>query len=271
MSDVQDGAPDTGASDGLDFDGIESFELGDDGSLQPTFSASEEDSETPETVATETPATKQDDKPAEPAHDWEKRYSDLRPEFDRVTQANAAMRRELDYLKGAVDTIGRAGQKEKDTQAEPEVDYLELISDPKRAQQHFNTLVEQAVQERLKEYEPHFIELELGREVRDAASKYPDFFEMRPHMQKVFETFPDEDITFDRAYQIAKRFVATNPSPAEADKGKVDLTALKSKAARVNPESGVAGAAVEAEPAKPAVGSLEDAFNLALRQATGRK
>lgn len=289
MSDIQGGAPagqDTGASDGgFDFDSIDSFEM-IDGSLQPVFGEAEEpaaDAATETTTETKTAETPAPDTAATPeaGHDWEKRYSDLRPAFDRVTQDNARMRRELDYLKGQIDAALGSGRKqeEKTEQPEDEVDYYDLMADPKRARAHFDSMVERAVQQRLAAYEPHFVEMELASELRGVVGKYPDFISMQPYIHQVFEVFPNTDISFEQAYHIAKRFFPSATAQPQHDAGKpdpkpdakkVDMARLKERAARVNPETGVGGPAVDDQP-KQEANDLEEAFNMALRSLSGRR
>ena len=266
-------AAELSADAGSVFDQIESFEIVN-GQLEPIFTQGETEtpSAEPDQPAT-TPA------PAEGTHDWEKRYTDLRPAFDRASQENARLREQLSYLQGQL-----AGGKPKDAPKEDEadIDIYEVLGDKQRRERWIGEEVDRRVEARLSNFEPHFVEMTLQSELRAALEKYPDFMTMQPHIAKVYEAFPGEDISFDRAYQLAKRFFGdkaqdASPQPqAQAgkpagagDSRKVDMAALQERAARVNPETGVAGPSVAEQPPREA-GSFQEAFEMAL-QGMGRQ
>jgi hypothetical protein len=271
MADDLSGAPESGADDGFDFDGIEGFEMRD-GSLQPYGRDPEESDETPEPAAKPEPEPKPEPAAA-PVHDFEKRYNDLRPHADRVAAENRTLREQLAYLTGHVEA-GKKPEREREPEAE-EIDYLSLMTDPRRADQHFQSLVDREVSKRMESYEPLFLDMRLGNELRETIGKFPDFLEHQEAMGKVYEMFPGQDITFEQAYHIAKKFglsgtPAPSPAPTPAPTPKVDAAAIRERAKRVNAETGVGGSTGVEETAKPKVGSVQDAFEQAWRGARAR-
>jgi hypothetical protein len=115
--------------------------------------------------------------------------------------------------------------------------------------------------------------------LREAASEIgPDFFTMQPWISKVLR-LRGVDMSFKDAYREAKRLKqefggeAQGAAPAQAGRTpqgtpapaaktqstrKVDIGELRSRAAQVNPERGVAGADVTEPP--PQARSFREAF-----------
>lgn len=286
LEQVGSDAPAEGGDTGSEFAGLETFEMNDDtGELEAKFSPPEE----PEAAADDVdePAG---DAPAEDSADtYEKRYNDLRAEFDRrnsgyqqaerIAEENAKLRAIAGRLLAE-----RKGKPASAADDDGEVDYLEVFSDPRRGREFLNSFgariaasVRAEVMREFDEFRPALIETNLSREAREALIEHPDIPQYYELMDKVYDMFPDQEIPIARAYQIAKKMASLipgssteqprqeTPASAETTRARVPATELRERAARYETETGVASAAGD-RPTKPAAQSVKDAFDQALAE-----
>lgn len=237
------------------FDSIDSFEIVN-GQLEPIF---REDQEEGNSQVEPDAGEAAEAAPEVPSNEWERKYQEL---SDRAAQETTRLREELSYLKGHIEArkpevVPNAPKEDED------IDIFEVLGDRSKRDQWISGEVNRRVEEHLAKWEPHLAELSLQSELRGAMEKYPDFMAMQPKIAKVYEAFPGEDIPFERAYALAKRFFGSEAAAAP-DSRKVDMAALQERAAKVNPETGVAGAAV-GERAPREAGDFAEAFEMALK------
>lgn len=103
-------------------------------------------------------------------------------------------------------------QQQPPQQSEPEIDPEKLNEQMmekfyENPSEFFKELREQAVQEARKDFEPIMKERRINSEIQSLQSKYQDFGDNVPHMQKVIEEMGEaeaEKIGLERVYLIAK-------------------------------------------------------------------
>lgn len=280
MSDTYEDVGVETADDGYDgaggADDLESIDMGADGQLEFKFREDEVDEEAaPEAEASASvPSTEEQPEAHAQPDPWEKRAKDAQAWATRAAQENARLREQMAYLQGQRESAPRRQPEQ------PEIDPLDLMSDPAKFRSFVNEQIEAGVQERLRPYEPHFAELELRAELQEVVNKYGDeFIRMQPQLSRVFQHFAarQQDISFEDAFLLARQLgppaeapvaagqpAQRTPAPAAAAPPgrRVPLQDLQRRAARVTPETGIAGASV-AE-VRPEPRTRREAFEQAL-------
>jgi hypothetical protein len=191
-------------------DSVESIELGEDGSLDMVIADPDEGEheyvyvdEAGQPIQDEGPSAPTQDTPAEPAHDWEKRYGDLQPQFTKVTQENAELRERLARIEGQLqgDTSGKTDTKEPWDPWTDEAQPSSGLTEDKVVD-----VVKAVLDEAMSLYVPQDMvkQWNANAEVSKAQNDHDDFTEMVPHIEAVYERFPDADMSVEQAYQLAK-------------------------------------------------------------------
>jgi uncharacterized coiled-coil protein SlyX len=268
--------------------GDQGFAMTDDGeiNLPPESLKAEED--TP-------PAGGEEGAPAE-SHNWEKRYTDLEPEFTRKSQKLAelenetlpAMAAQMERLQGQIDVLTQQGggtpQVDDDGRVEIPSNFGEVIMQDAEAGAGLIAEIADRVAERrlapiLERVAPVLEDWELETELRTAALApgREDFFELLPTIRDIIVR-SETDLTFDDAYTLAKTFkdvdqlpkgetapVAATPAAQTGDR--ISPEEAQQIAARLKPDTSVSG---EVQPTPRVAGSVEDAFNMAVEDVLGR-
>jgi hypothetical protein len=274
------------SGEGDAFANLDSFEANaETGELEAKFSAPEPEAEA---AAEDSPDLHDDGAVAEEADTYEKRYNDLRAEFDRrnasYTQAEKAVEEnaKLRMLAGRLLQERRGGRAAGDD--EENVDYLEAFSDPKKGREllaareaRIIARVREEVRQELEQYRPALEDSAMSREVREAVIEHPDLFNYGPLMEQVYDMFPDQEITIKRAYLIAKKMASLAPggasgkqppveTPADPkpSRGQVSVSELRDRAALLETETGVGG--VVGDRVKKPAQSRREAFDQAFEE-----
>lgn len=188
-------------------DSVESIELGEDGSLDMKIVSEPEyddgyDYGTPDQpAAVEVQPELTQDTPSAPQHDWEKRYNDLQPEFTKVTQQNAELRERLDNIEGMLKSQATSKPRQDEFGYD---DYGQ--PDPQAFEQQVSEITKAVLDEALQLYVPQDMvkQWRANSEVQEALNAHEDFTEMLPHIESVYNRFPEADMTVEQAYQLAK-------------------------------------------------------------------
>lgn len=258
---------------------IEDALMGDDGEI--TFASDDDNLETDAEPAVEREVTPSEPAPSAPpkaGHDWEKRYNDLLPEFTRRSQELAELKKDvIPGLQRQIDQI-RAGQTQPDKESSEDLvdvpsNLIEALQNPETGAQLIMQLADKVVEQRLGAFvgrvAPMLEDYEIEQELRDVAlaEGNEDFFELLPQVRQIIARSSHE-VSFADALEIARTFRGvggTTSEPAEAEKPqpatqKVSAKEIAQAAARLQPETGVAGEVQE--PARK-VGTVEDAVEAA--------
>jgi hypothetical protein len=248
--------------------------------LEPVEEDSSYEQETEEVVEETAP------EPAPEPVNWEKRYADAQRWGGSKAEEAARLRERVQYLEGR---LAGTQPPQEQRQPDPGFDPYEVMSDPARFDQVINEraarMAEAAVEARLREYEPVLVQMSLTAELQDTVNRYGDeFIALQPQISKVFQHFArrGEDISFEEAFHLAREFGGTPaapaartgrtpqgtpaPGPSAAPSRRVNARELHSRAARVNAETGVAGAAVTES--KVEARNFREAFDMAVADLT---
>jgi uncharacterized coiled-coil protein SlyX len=268
--------------------GNQGFAMTDDGEINIPPESLEAEEDTP-------PAGGEEGAPAE-SHNWEKRYTDLEPEFTRKSQKLAelenetlpAMAAQMERLQGQIDVLTQQGggtpQVDDDGRVEIPSNFGEVIMQDAEAGAGLIAEIADRVAERrlapiLERVAPVLEDWELETELRTAALApgREDFFELLPTIRDIIVR-SETDLTFDDAYTLAKTFkdvdqlpkgetapVAATPAAQTGDR--ISPEEAQQIAARLKPDTSVSG---EVQPTPRVAGSVEDAFNMAVEDVLGR-
>jgi uncharacterized coiled-coil protein SlyX len=268
--------------------GDQGFAMTDDGEINLPPESLKAEEGTP-------PAGGEEGAPAE-SHNWEKRYTDLEPEFTRKSQKLAelenetlpAMAAQMERLQGQIDVLTQQGggtpQVDDDGRVEIPSNFGEVIMQDAEAGAGLIAEIADRVAERrlapiLERVAPVLEDWELETELRTAALApgREDFFELLPTIRDIIVR-SETDLTFDDAYTLAKTFkdvdqlpkgetapVAATPAAQTGDR--ISPEEAQQIAARLKPDTSVSG---EVQPTPRVAGSVEDAFNMAVEDVLGR-
>jgi hypothetical protein len=189
---------------------VDSIELGEDGSLDMRIADPEDGEyeyvyvdEAGQPIEGDGPSAPVQDTPAEPSHDWEKRYSDLQPEFTKVTQENAELRERLARIEGQLqgDQSGKTDTKESWDPWNDDAAPSSGLTEDKVVD-----VVKAVLDEAMSLYVPQDMvkQWNANAEVSKAQADHADFTDMVPHIEAVYNRFPDADMSVEQAYQLAK-------------------------------------------------------------------
>lgn len=265
---------------------LESFEMGDNGYLEPVWGEESESADAPEAPAADAPAQPE-------THDYKQRYDSLRPEFDRATaertQAFRALENAHNQLLAAQAELARykggaPAQAQPAAEEMEDVDLLEVFSDPQRGREYIQQQINRGVEEALGDHRNTLENMRLREELIDLAAKYPDFGDMHPYINDFYSLPENGAVPYEQAYHLVKRIhsqvvgrtaapPASQETPgraqAEPPATKVQLSGLQERAARLRTEQGIGGSA-DSAPAVKHAQSPREAFMQALQQHGGR-
>lgn len=248
------------------FGAIENMEMGDDGEVQVRLANA---APVADPAPDPAPAVAPDPAPAPkaepPAVDWEKRYNDLRPEFDRTKTEMAELKAKLDKL-----TAAPPAAQEKTPPAEAPT--LDLYGDAKTVTEQVRGLVSNALDEKfgplMDRMQTALIDWELQREFQLAGAQHGEaFFERLPIIHEIIKTVP-QPLSFEEAFKLSLKVKPLSSSPAAGAANAQERVSAPDTAQQRAP-----AVAPPATPPAPQPADAERAARLAVVQAgadTGR-